>query len=208
MSELVVASSRPRTSRDCVPPSSPSFLWRLPSNALSCPFFFSNPRIDACFRSLAPLRVFSPVIVRTTGLSRSPFLGVMAGLPSASSLAGFVPPRREPSHPGGTTLAIEGPIASSEATVRGDETLHQDAPVTSAVSPLPPFQQGRRSRETTLSAELCAAPVTFSLTATPSKTPVTEVARRESSNHLYGGAMSTRKQPGDVGSVPIGVIWT
>ena len=121
MSELVVASSRPRTSRHCVPSSSPSFPWRLPSNALSCPFFFSNPRIDACFLSPAALCVFSPVIVRTTGLSCCPFLGVMAGLPSASALAEVVPSPREPSHPGGTTLALEGPIPSWGATVRGEE---------------------------------------------------------------------------------------
>ena len=139
MSELVVVSSGLHTSRDCFLSSSPSFPRRLPSNALSCPFFFSNPSIDACSLSPALVRVVSPVIVHTTGLSRSPFLGVMVGLPLASALAEVVPPPREPSHPEGTTLAIEGPIPSPEATLRGDEALHQDAPVASAVSPLPPF---------------------------------------------------------------------
>ena len=88
----------------------------------------------------------------------------------------------------------------------GEETLHQEAPLASVVSSLRLFQQGRRPRENTLSAEVCAAPLTSSLTTTTSKTTVTEVARGKSSGHPYRGAMLNHEQLGEVGSVPSGVI--
>lgn len=179
MSELVVASSRPRTSRDCFPSSPSSFPRRSPSNALSRHFFFQTPVLTRFPLSCSCACVPSGDRAHYWVLA-SPFSWCHGRPPVGLGPGGSRSAASGAESRGGTMLAIEGPILSPEAAVRGEGTLHQDIPVASAVSPLPPFQQGRRSRETTLSAEVCAVPVTSSLAATPSDTPVAEVARRQS----------------------------
>ena len=199
MSEPVDTPTLLSTPRDHVLSSWATLPPRWAMRMLGCPPFFPIYGSDACFRLTSLSRVFPSIIVSATGSDGSPFLVVIADPPLAPALAGISTTCGEPSPCRVSTSAIEGPAPPGEATGRGEALSHHDAPISPAVPALPPFQQGRRSRETTLFTESFAAPVPASAAAAQFNTPVDGVVQGGVSGDLYGGASLAGHESRNVG---------